>query len=56
MAYYGFNCPSDWANCRNIDERVNLDEINQFNIDNVEDDASDDGKPEPKKEAESPTK
>lgn len=36
MSYYQFMVPSDWANHRNIDADINLDEINAFNVDNID--------------------
>ena len=44
MACFGFTAPSDWANCRNLDLPVQLDDIN---IDNVDDDEDEDPSPSP---------
>ena len=44
MACFGFTAPSDWANCRNLDLPVQLDDIN---IDNVDDEEDEDPTPSP---------
>lgn len=49
MSYYQFQAPSDWANCRNIDETVNIEDLNQFGVDDV-----DDGEEDAKVETEPP--
>ena len=48
MQIYQFIAPSDWANCRNIDEEVKPDDMN-YNVDNLDDDASADGDKSPEK-------
>ena len=57
MAQYQFQAPSDWSNARNIDVEVNPDDLNAFNMDNLEEEvSSDEKKEEAKKESGSPDK
>ena len=46
MSYYQFAAPSDWANYRNIDDTVNIEDLNQFNVDDM-DDENEDGAAKP---------